>query len=70
MSTKSRPKAKLPQDVDLSEKEVGAWVAANKVAINKDLAEARKGLRAGQGRAWNFTKFVARAKKRSAAKKK
>jgi hypothetical protein len=70
MNTKSRPKAKILQASDLSEKEVDAWIVANKASVNKNLAAARKSLRAGQGREWDFPKFVARAQKRSAAKKK
>jgi hypothetical protein len=69
MTTKARSKQKLPQVSDLSESEVDAWVSRNKAAVNKGLAEARKSLRAGQGREWDFAKFVARAQKRSAKKK-
>lgn len=70
MSTKSLPKRKLPEASELSEKEAGAWIAVNKGSINRDLSAARKRLRAGQCRQWDFSKFVARARKRSAAKKK
>lgn len=70
MSTKASAKQKRPHASDLSEKEVDAWIQANKSSINKDLAVARKGLSAGQGREWDFAKFVARAQKRSTTKKK
>jgi hypothetical protein len=51
---------------ELTDKEVDAWIAANKSAINKDLAAARESLRTDQGREWDFSKFIARALKRSA----
>lgn len=70
MSTKLLSKQPRILASDLTEKEADAWIAANKDLVNKDLAAARKGLRAGQGRQWDFTKFVARAQKRSLAKKK
>lgn len=70
MSGKTRTKQKSVQASDLTEDEVDAWIAANKASINKDLAAARKGLRAGKGRPWDFSKFLARAKKRAAAKNK
>jgi glutathione peroxidase-family protein len=70
MSAKSRPNTKTACGDDFPNREIDTWVAANKTAINKDLAEAHKSLRAGQGRAWNFAKFVTRAQKRATAKKK
>ncbi len=69
MKAKARAKPVVPVP-DLTDKEVDSWVRKNKVAINCDLAVARKSLRAGQGRTWDFAKFVARAQKRSTAKKK
>jgi hypothetical protein len=70
MKSKSRSKLSSLPGADLSETEVGAWVRRNKAAINRDLAAARKGLKGGEGRPWSLVKFVARAQKRSAAKKK
>lgn len=69
MKSKSRAKPTSLPNADLSETEVGAWVRRNRAAINSDLAAARKGLKAGEGRTWNLVKFVVRAQKRSAAKK-
>ena len=69
MKVKARAKPIVPA-ADITDKEVDSWVRKNKESINLDLAAARKGLRAGQGRTWDFAKFVARARKRSAAKKK
>lgn len=66
---KTKSKTVLPV-ADLTDDEVDAWIRKNKDAINRDLATARKSLRAGQGRKWDFDKFVARAQKRSATKKK
>jgi predicted metal-dependent hydrolase len=70
MTGKVQTRSRRIQASDLTEKEVDAWIAANKTAINKDLAAARKSLRLSQGREWNFSKFVAKVQKRSAAKKK
>ncbi|MBP6012004.1 MAG: hypothetical protein KBA31_07235 [Alphaproteobacteria bacterium] len=70
MKSKSRSKPSNLPGADLSETEVGAWVRRNRAAINSDLAAARNGLKAGEGRPWNLVKFVARAQKRSATKKK
>jgi len=70
MSTKSLVKQKRLQTSDLTEKGAAAWIAENMPAINKDLAAARKSLRAGQSREWNFSKFIAKAQKRPAANKK
>jgi hypothetical protein len=70
MKSKSRPKLSSLPSADLSETEVGVLARRNKAAINSDLAAARKSLKAGEGRPWNLVKFVARAQKRSATKKK
>ena len=69
MKEKARAKPVVPT-ADLSDAEIDSWVRKNKESVNRDLAVARKGLRAGQGRTWDFAKFVARAQKRSTTTKK
>lgn len=70
MKLKPRPKKKDLQANDLTEREVDAWISTNKDAIERDLTAARKSLRNGEGRPWNFTKFIAKARKRLPAKRK